>query len=434
MAFPDLEAQRAVMGTAAPQMQQAGIPQYHQPFQQTSIPGMIIGALLSRSPAGASLMQNINAYRNRDVVPAMQQEAANRFMAIGTPAAQQAAQMLVRNPMAAQQAAQMYGGFGNWYGALQSEAQSQRDTGLVQEWMRATPVNERDPRSLARYLVERGKNPDSAYQLAEQFGKLTEQQGPLVEVADPESPTGTTWITREEAIGRAGKPPTGMVLESTPGGGFRVQTGVRGVSDMRSAEGLTPGTKKLVQEDLYKFSEQMQAINNVMSQYRREYLQLPEQLRQYALSTKEWLGGNLTPEQRSQKLRYRSFQSDTLDELNRMLNMLSGAAVTEHEMRRLKQAMPSMDDSPTDFEAKAYAMNRRIAQATARANYVLRKGLTVESIPVGRMENLIKTELDSYYQHAIANGNSEQDAEAIADQSIMRDFGVSYEDVMLPWE
>lgn len=83
------------------------------------------------------------------------------------------------------------------------------------------------PETLSPYEAERLKREDRRIALQEQ--RLNKPPGaksePLVEVFDPDSPTGTRFVPRSQAAGRAGKPASGLAIETSPDGSVRVTQG-----------------------------------------------------------------------------------------------------------------------------------------------------------------------------------------------------------------
>lgn len=203
MAWPNLEYQRAVMsgGNPQPAIEERNLPRFHQPFQQESIPGAIIGAILSASPVGQNLTQNINAYRNRDVGPAMQQEAARQFRNIGTQRAVHMAQLIEQNPAIADRNAQLYGGWAQAFDAMTEEARTASDSRIFMSWMRK-PEAERTPEAFPKFATGMGMTPDRAMAYASKLGDIEEKLGPLMSVATTAHPEGE-YMTRAEALHKA---------------------------------------------------------------------------------------------------------------------------------------------------------------------------------------------------------------------------------------
>lgn len=90
---------------------------------------------------------------------------------------------------------------------------------------------------------------------------------------------------------------------------------------------------------------------------------------------------NITEEQDKYLRGFAAHKAETYKILNNMLNRLSGAAVTEHEMRRLTQQMPTpgtgiLDgDSPRDFQSKLMAFKRDNDLAIARYTKWAKEGV-----------------------------------------------------------
>ena len=84
----------------------------------------------------------------------------------------------------------------------------------------------------------------------------------------------------------------------------------------------------------------------------------------------------LGPETQQQIRDFTRFRTNTLQNLNRTLNELSGAAVSPAEAARLKAELPTESDSPTEFLAKTENIERQLEAAIARNQQLLESGVT----------------------------------------------------------
>lgn len=150
-------------------------------------------------------------------------------------------------------------------------------------------------------------------------------------------------------------------------------------------------------------TEQLGRMREITRQFRPEFLTLEEQGKQYGISWLDKLDmtrSKLTPEMLQKHAEYTSFRRDTVDNLNRYIKEITGAAMGVEEAKRIISAMPNMDDGPTAFMAKAKAAQRAAELAVARTRYLRANGFkgqpwngnkeqAAQAIPLERMKGMI---------------------------------------------
>lgn len=150
-------------------------------------------------------------------------------------------------------------------------------------------------------------------------------------------------------------------------------------------------------------TEQLGRMREIARQFRPEFLTFEEQAKQYGVS---WLDkfdatrSKLTPEQIQQHAQYTAFRRDTVDNLNRYIKEITGAAMGVEEAKRIISAQPNMDDGPTAFMAKIKATQRAAELAVARTRYLRQYGFNgqpwngdkeaaARAVPLERMKGII---------------------------------------------
>ena len=372
---------------------------------------------------------------------------ADRLSRIGTSRSQKLAEQLRQNPRGFMGFVNQFGGMPLLEQGLMDEAQRESEQAGEQDIVQARlsfedlPEDEQTPEALQLHMLRATGSTKASFTAAERFQKLQpepEEYGdPLFQLMEEHNRAVKTGEFTPQQLALAEERmkklavQSGMSLRVGPDGTVEFAQGAG--ADLRTPGELTRGTKGLVQEDAYKLGAQMQSLRNVRQQYDPAYQQLPTQAVQTIQSWKEWLGGELSPEDRLAKQKYSAYRSDVFDQLNKMLNMLSGAAVSEHEMGRLKESMPHAGDSPADFEGKIIGLQRRTAQATARANYVLSQGLVVNEYALGDMPGLMGDMGDKYADDLAARGVPDAQISSAVDALLLKQFGVTYNEVRYPW-
>ena len=165
-------------------------------------------------------------------------------------------------------------------------------------------------------------------------------------------------------------------------------------------------------KDEVKLTESLGRMREIARQFRPEFLTFEEQAKQYGVS---WLDkfdatrSKLTPEQIQQHAQYTAFRRDTVDNLNRYIKEITGAAMGVEEAKRIISAQPNMDDGPTAFMAKIKATQRAAELAVARARLLRRDGYNgrpwdgnpetaAQVLPLERMKGIILEDSKRTYQ------------------------------------
>jgi hypothetical protein len=128
----------------------------------------------------------------------------------------------------------------------------------------------------------------------------------------------------------------------------------------------------------------------IENSFNPKFLEYGTQFKQAGLGLAEKAGMKLTPEQKQQKEEFITFKQTTFDNLNRFLNEISGAAVNEHEMKRLRHSMPIMNDSPTEFNKKLKNTMKMARHSIARYTYIKKNGFKLSDISLDEVPSLMK--------------------------------------------
>lgn len=154
-----------------------------------------------------------------------------------------------------------------------------------------------------------------------------------------------------------------------------------------NAARLEKGARTELDKKELNTSESLARLNAIADTYKPEFLTWKTQFQQGAMWLKAKATGNLTPEQRQQRMAYETFKSSTLTNLNAYIKEITGAAMTDGEARRITATMPNMDDDPTAFEAKLNQVRLQSALAIARYRYLRSDGFKGQPWDVRRAES-----------------------------------------------
>lgn len=248
--------------------------------------------------------------------------------------------------------------------------------------------------------------------------------GPLVEVYDPSSPTGTTMVPRDQAAGMPGKMPSSMNFEVGPDGTVSFNQG-------RGGAGLTRATENKVQEKQFNASNALSRLSVIKSSFQPNLLTYGARAKQMGLSLTAKVDPSLlSADQRDFMVEYSNQKQATFDHLNVTLNELSGAAVNEHEYNRLKHSMPTLDDDAVTFEAKLDRSIQNQKLAVMRYNYFVSQGMTDANrissvVSLDEMKSFIDKRGKEIMDSIIAAnpGVSQEQAWGVAKEQLTREFG-----------
>lgn len=271
-----------------------------------------------------------------------------------------------------------------------------------------TPGQGQDISALTRILAN---NPDTAHlanslQLAQVEAGMKPQTTNLQEVYDPTSPTGTRLVNRAAAAGQPGKPGSGMDMQFDPKTGqlVRVSTGRKGVGDENE---LGKATMNKIEGKQIDAQESMARLDNIKALYEPRFQQVPVRMGMKWTSMKaKFNAGEIDPKDMGDLYDYALYKSTSFEHMSRLLNELSGAAVSVEEFNRLKQSLPNPGegvfdgDDPISYQAKLDRAMQDTKRAIMRYKYMTALGKDAMSMPLWKIDDVINergTELEQQY-------------------------------------
>lgn len=163
------------------------------------------------------------------------------------------------------------------------------------------------------------------------------------------------WASDDDIRSNPGKyipPPTGMKVSSDGKGGFTFTTG-----DMASEGPEQSSTRNTIEGKKFDAIEMRSRLSGIREKFNPEYLTLGGKAGMMWSEMKDRISE--IDESEKVKLRdFSSFKRRTIDNVNKTLNELSGAAVSPQEAIRIRNSLPDGGDglfdgdSPTVFKAK----------------------------------------------------------------------------------
>lgn len=144
---------------------------------------------------------------------------------------------------------------------------------------------------------------------------------------------------------------TGQPIENLPRTQVAERRAKAGASNVSVGDFGKPAQNKL-EEGMISASDGIRRLEAVRKSFDPSYLTLGTKWRNIVSAGKERLGVELSTEERESLQDFTKFKRTTLANVNRYIKDITGAAMSEAEARRIQAALPGMDDSPSEFQAK----------------------------------------------------------------------------------
>jgi len=139
---------------------------------------------------------------------------------------------------------------------------------------------------------------------------------------------------------------------------------------------MTTRTAGAAQKEQMKRVGTMADLEEMRSQYDKEFLTYGGQVKAFWNRVKDKATGDLSPEDKEYQQRYTGFRTQTMGALNSYIQSITGAAMSDGEAVRIKAAFPNMDMGPTEFESAISEIYKDIGRAMLRQELMGEEGLT----------------------------------------------------------
>lgn len=162
----------------------------------------------------------------------------------------------------------------------------------------------------------------------------------------------------------------------------------------------------------FKATDLMGRMKAIKEGFRPEFLTFEEQAKQFGVSFADKfdaLRSKLPPDVIQRHADYTAFRRDTVENLNRYIQEVTGAAMGVEEAKRLSKAVPTMDDGPTAFKAKMDGVVKQTQLAIARYRHLRAEGFNgqpwsgtaedaARDLPLDRMGGIIRDQSKAVLQ------------------------------------
>jgi len=252
-----------------------------------------------------------------------------------------------------------------------------------------------------------------------------------VAIPDPNSPTGYRYVRQSEAVGQPAAGPNTLSVNSQPGGGVSVYSGPNNPQAQAQAAQPAQAVRSEIDQRIVDNTQRLGRLQEIATRFDPRFLQYGTQIQNWGRGIAERFGANLSPDARRDMQDFEQFRQTVSDEFNQTLRAMSGAAVTPSEFERMRAAAPSLDDSPTQFQAKLRSTLENIALANARLHYYRAQGIRptfntdggVSSLD--NMRGLIQARGDVIANTLRGQGMAPDEVSRRVREQIQTEFGIS---------
>jgi hypothetical protein len=255
---------------------------------------------------------------------------------------------------------------------------------------------------------------------------------PRWQPSDPKAPTTRTVYDGDQSVQEEYDPQTGQWREvgrgprSTSQGMTVFDSEGNPIVQMGGAMGTSATTQN--QKDLLAANEQLARLDRIYDGYNPDWTGAKGWGKSNWNKLKDWVGDKPDDDFKSMI----GWFSDVTNNVNRTINELSGAAVTEGEAKRISAELPEVSnswtdwgDGPTAFKAKLDAARQRLHSAIFRRRLADQYGFDWRSVPLDQLDS--HPAVDRYYEalkkQYLDEGMSEDKAKAEAVADVMRQLG-----------
>lgn len=303
-------------------------------------------------------------------------------------------------------------------------------------WLQAPPEQYEtlSPEEVAELGLEEG----TIVQVAKNTGEIIVKQGAKsqkIMTAIERSTGSPVFVTEKDILANpeAYMPQSSGMKLVKDGDNFVFATGTMGAS----TADLTNTTKSKLEGSEIDARNLLSRVENVDAAYDPSFLEFGSKAKGWWLSIREKLGGaplgDLTPEflsgldEKEKKFleRYTVFTSRALNNMNRVLNELSGAAISPAEAERLRAELPDpVNDSPTEFYAKTQDIKRRMKVEVMKLAYARKEGLDALSISLEDFESVVDTR-GKQLEQQVRKANPDapkKEIDILVDTALMQEF------------
>jgi len=185
-------------------------------------------------------------------------------------------------------------------------------------------------------------------------------------------------------------------------------------------------TRSKIEDTLVKTGDNLARLEEIKRTYKENFLTYKTRFGEWTKAIKEQIGFKLDKADRLKLGEFAKFRRKTFSFLNEYIHDMSGAAVSVQEAIRMKKALPTMDDSPTEYLAKMEDLMSELESKQTRYEYWAKNGLINEKTD----DRAIRSLESEFPEEAFAGINKAREAIASSQDPDAREKALAR---LRPW-
>lgn len=248
-------------------------------------------------------------------------------------------------------------------------------------------------------------------------------------IGDPNSPSGSRYVSPRDAVGQPGVPrgKSGMRVVGYDGAGRPLIE----IGDDLGDSSVTTATRNAIEKDMLAQGDTLGALAAIKSRFKPNYQTLGTRLGVSWNRMKDRLNPeSVTAQERAELEDFTSYRAEASQLFSDTLKALSGAAVTEPELKRATAWLPNPGtgffdgDSPAELQAKVTRFEQFTRRAMAKDAYIRRHGLSKEDVDLDQMPRLMQRRGDDLAAEARAQGVPDEEIVRVVKLRLADEFGI----------
>lgn len=213
----------------------------------------------------------------------------------------------------------------------------------------------------------------------------------------------------------------GPSMRPLPGGGM----------SFGDPDALGKDAKEKTEAGMVSDSDTLTQLSAINSRFRPEYQTFKFRgLQEWSAFKEKISPDSVSPQDRSRLAEFSQYKSEAAQFFSNTLKALSGAAVTEPEMKRATAWIPNPGtgifdgDSPTQVKANIDRLTEFTRNAIAKKAYIRERGLKVDGVDVDQMPKIMNDYGKKMLEQFTGEGMNAQQAQAAAVRAVALRFGL----------
>lgn len=251
-----------------------------------------------------------------------------------------------------------------------------------------------------------------------------------IKVHNPNSSTGFSW--KVPATGK-------MIGDAPPTGGLRAKFNAKtGTFEVSTGSDITTKTKGALEEGIVNATDSLVTIKDIKDSFLPEYQTIATRWEAFKTGVQEkvegippleWVANQFGEGDRQLLRDFTVYKRRAFDNMNTVIQQISGTAVSPAEADRLIRQLPNPGtgffdgDSPTQFYGKLLDVERSLKRVVARYSYARRNGIDPMAMDLMEIEGIMEERWRDIFK-SLPQDQDEVERASETDRRVKEEFGL----------